>query len=839
MIELKNISKTYKAKRTKKTKVLDDISLTLSDKGMTFILGKSGSGKSTLLNILGGLDKYDSGDMLILGKSSKSFSQADFDSYRNTYLGFVFQEFNILEDYDVYENISLALQLQHKKIDEKEINSLLDRLELTDLKKRKINELSGGQKQRVAIARALIKNPKIILADEPTGNLDSKTGKQVMELLKEISKEKLVVIVSHDEDYAREYADRIIEIKDGKIINDTNEIKSKESNNEYKIIKSKLPIKESFKLGIGSLKHKKIKLFFTIILTICALGFFSCADTLSSYDINKQHADILTKNGVQYVEMNKQTILKGDDGYDTSFKLFLTDEDIDNINKDLNRNTYNMYSIYNTYNEPLNVCSLGIVNCEDYRSIKLIETNNSKEIFNNTLIGRDGTNSSEIVISSYLANMMIEKGINVEEEVIKTEFKTSNTFKPTSYEDIINSNYTFYLGEDLKVKIVGILNDDNSRNIYVSEEFIKQNRYEKNTISSIYSSNLITDGIVNNDYFYGFGSNIYVLDEPITYYDGSNWVTTSTLNKNEVILNIEKLTFNDNEYQNDLSNYISSYNQTRFDNYYSYSYDDLTPRKKFIANYINEKDIIGNHAYIEMYYSGDYSIAFAEKLEKLTVIGVYDTDIDIEENNKEINYYETKNYVSRDLIEKYMGNSLEKDSLLVPMNEKKDFLEVGKKYPLESELSMESDYSETILYEGKFFKALNKIILVTGLIFLGFTIILIMSFMVNSISYRKKEIGVLRALGARSLDIMKIFLWEGICLSIISGTVASILLVIVSNFLNTKLMDITGMLSQPFMVGVRQFIVIYVLVFAVNLVSSIIPIRRIARMKPIDAILNK
>ena len=187
MIELKNVSKTYKSKKGNNTKALDNVTLKFDNAGMTFILGKSGSGKSTLLNIIGGLDKYDSGDMSILGKSSKDFTQADFDSYRNTYIGFVFQEFNIL----------------------------LEKLELKDLKHRKVNELSGGQKQRVAIARALIKNPKVILADEPTGNLDSTTGKQVMDLLKEISKEKLVIIVSHDKESANTYGDRIIEIKDG------------------------------------------------------------------------------------------------------------------------------------------------------------------------------------------------------------------------------------------------------------------------------------------------------------------------------------------------------------------------------------------------------------------------------------------------------------------------------------------------------------------------------------------------------------------------------------------------------------------------------------------------
>lgn len=132
MIELKNVSKIYKSKKGNNTKALDNVTLKFDNKGMTFILGKSGSGKSTLLNIIGGLDKYDSGNMIIFGKSSKDFNQADFDSYRNTYIGFIFQDFNILEDYDVYENIILVLQLQKKNINENEINTLLEKLELFD-----------------------------------------------------------------------------------------------------------------------------------------------------------------------------------------------------------------------------------------------------------------------------------------------------------------------------------------------------------------------------------------------------------------------------------------------------------------------------------------------------------------------------------------------------------------------------------------------------------------------------------------------------------------------------------------------------------------------------------
>ena len=223
MIELKNINKVYQSKKNKVV-ALNNISFQLGNNGITFILGKSGSGKSTLLNLLGGLDSPNSGEIIIDKKSMSKFSNKDYNAYRNTYIGFVFQDFNLIEDYNVYDNITSSLKLQRQKIDEIKVDNLLKELELSEFKFRKINELSGGQKQRVAIARALIKNPKIILADEPTGNLDSETGKQIFNLLQKISKDRLVIIVSHDRENANIYGNRIIEIKDGQIIDDNNPI---------------------------------------------------------------------------------------------------------------------------------------------------------------------------------------------------------------------------------------------------------------------------------------------------------------------------------------------------------------------------------------------------------------------------------------------------------------------------------------------------------------------------------------------------------------------------------------------------------------------------------------
>lgn len=220
MLEVKNLRKVYKSKNGVNVNALDGVSLQFPQTGMVFLLGKSGSGKSTLLNVCGGLDAPTEGEIIVKGRSSKDFSQSDFDSYRNTFVGFIFQEYNILNEFTVEDNIALALELQGKSKDKAAIGKLLEDVDLTGYAKRKPNTLSGGQKQRIAIARALIKSPDIIMADEPTGALDSNTGRQVFDTLKKLSRDKLVIVVSHDREFAEQYGDRIIELMDGKVISD-------------------------------------------------------------------------------------------------------------------------------------------------------------------------------------------------------------------------------------------------------------------------------------------------------------------------------------------------------------------------------------------------------------------------------------------------------------------------------------------------------------------------------------------------------------------------------------------------------------------------------------------
>ncbi len=224
MLQVKNLTKIY-SNGTASVTALSSVNFTLDDHGFVFITGKSGCGKTTLLSIIGGLDSATEGTIICDGNDMSTFTDKDFDNYRNTYLGFVFQDFCLIDDLDVYHNIETALNIKGETFttSEKEllIENALKSVDLdNEIKNRYVKELSGGQKQRVAIARALVKNPKLILADEPTGNLDSKTSKKILTLLKKLSKDRLVVIVSHNKEDAKTYADRIIEFADGVIISD-------------------------------------------------------------------------------------------------------------------------------------------------------------------------------------------------------------------------------------------------------------------------------------------------------------------------------------------------------------------------------------------------------------------------------------------------------------------------------------------------------------------------------------------------------------------------------------------------------------------------------------------
>ncbi|MBQ5590591.1 MAG: ABC transporter ATP-binding protein, partial [Clostridia bacterium] len=262
MLQIKKISKKYVTGDLHQT-ALDNVSLNLRDNEFVSILGPSGSGKTTLLNVIGGLDRYDSGDLIINNISTKHYKDRDWDSYRNHTIGFVFQSYNLIPHQSILANVELALTISgiSRKERRKRAKNALEQVGLGDQLHKKPNQMSGGQMQRVAIARALVNNPDILLADEPTGALDTETSVQVMELLKQVAKDRLVVMVTHNPDLAQEYATRIVNLRDGKIIDDTNpyEIDEKELEKpKHKNLgKASMSVLTALSLSYNNLKTKK------------------------------------------------------------------------------------------------------------------------------------------------------------------------------------------------------------------------------------------------------------------------------------------------------------------------------------------------------------------------------------------------------------------------------------------------------------------------------------------------------------------------------------------------------------------------------------------------------
>lgn len=303
MLQLKNIYKVYKTGDLTQT-ALDGVSLNFRKSEFVAILGQSGSGKTTMLNIIGGLDQYDKGDLIINGKSTKKFNDRDWDTYRNHSIGFVFQSYNLIPHQTVLSNVELALTLSGVSKTERRqrAKEALEKVGLGKQLHKKPSQMSGGQMQRVAIARALINDPDILLADEPTGALDSETSVQIMELLKEISKDRLIIMVTHNPELAEEYANRIVRVRDGNIIDDTNpcsdeEIKISTEKSEREAKKTSMSFGTALSLSLNNLKTKKGRTILTAFAgSIGIIGIaliLSLSSGVKDY-INKVQEDTLS-----------------------------------------------------------------------------------------------------------------------------------------------------------------------------------------------------------------------------------------------------------------------------------------------------------------------------------------------------------------------------------------------------------------------------------------------------------------------------------------------------------------------------------------------------------------
>ncbi len=904
MIELKGVSKIYRTKRGVKTLALDNVSFCLPNKGLFFILGKSGSGKSTLLNILGGLDQYNSGDMLVDSKSTKKFWGKDFDYYRNTYIGFIFQEFNLLEEYNVYDNIMLSRKLQKEKVSQEVIEDLLNKVGIGGLGKRRMNELSGGQKQRVAIARALIKNPEIILADEPTGNLDEETGKQIFNLLKSISREKLVVIVSHDRDSALAYADGIIEIADGKIISNNIQLPIEE-NKTFKSKKSKLPFSASLKFAFSNLGSHKVKLFFTILLVFMSITFFGASKILSKFDIEKSHAETMVEDENEYITIKKGTY----DSYNRSWyngydDLELTTEDIEFVSKKLKSPYVNKY-LLNENNEPVtfDIDYKGMFNNEKTSSYYLMVPENLRfieadsQFINQEVIGKYPNAYDEIMIHSYFADYIMQYGILLYEEN-PNQFK-KEYYKPTSYEDFLTNDKYLKLGTT-KVKVTGIIIDDTepfqylkeihyreqmglqteallgvptsnnkyyefsakilsgSTDIYVAKGFAKNVGLKPNTaIDSSYYAVQISQNEKTNY----VRENTRYLENKVSIFNGEKIETIETLQNNEIIVSESYLdTISKNEYTKLKEQYIKNYNEEvrklEIDNKaireenkklledyeqklendpeieepilkeekeIEYKDDDEL-KQEFLKNYVKENNILTNN--ISLVLSNRQDAKLIKKIENLTIVG-----IELDGDNV---------YIPNTVAQEFMRDNYYICNLLIREKEEKIIEKIFVDFPYNDAKYLSiTTYSGNISTISSALGSLAFLAKYASYIFGVFAFILLTNFIVTSIYYNKKTIGILRAIGARKRDVFKIFLNEGMIIGVFS-LLLSIITLFAAIFITNNYISSRLFFHINFITFTKENLVIIIgSVFMIIFISSLFTVRRIAKMNPVDAILNK
>ncbi len=799
MLELKNLKKYYKLKNGDLNEVLKGITLKFDNKGMTFILGKSGSGKTTLLNLLGGLDKITRGDILVDGKSMNAFTENDYNLYRNNYVGFIFQDYNNIEEYTVLENILLGCDIQNKKVDMVVLDNLLKKLDIYHLKKRKINELSGGEQERVAIARALLRNSKMILADEPTGNLDSTNGKNIMDILKEISKDRLVIVVTHDIEFARAYADRIVEIKDGVIINDTGNLDGVKEDN-LKLKASRIPLKDIFKLSFLSLKNKKGRFLITSILIAFAMFFLSFSYIINTYDKSKTYYKLLKKDNITNIEIKK--IVDG-------IEYRLSSDDIKTIKNSISSN---IDEIYNLTEEDL-ATTLNLKYSDDsifYQTdYKLDIIANTK--IKNKLIGNYPNNSDEVIISNYLADLLIK-------------FGTIDNYKPKDYQEIINDNKKIKLGKYNYIKIVGIIDYDlskydtlkktkevNEQNQSLYEELNKDilYKYNKMYVNSDFINKLIlpkdTKLDNNNQYIMrllnGYPiTNIDILNKKIEYYDGKTYKTTNKLKDGEVILNLNSLIKDKDLLNQNLKKYQNN-------------------PKDFIVNYLNLNNYIDNNVKLNIYENSPeiYSIKVenpSKTINNLKIIGI--TGFDLEDKTT---------YVATNKLDNYIDDYVKIKGVMSDMNYH-NIANITKN----NAFNILNKYTDTI---NSYYEEINQFktfFLILTVIFLIFSCLLIYNFMINNIDNKKRDIGILKSLGANSYNIIEIFLLENILLSIIATIITCILIIIVISIIN-------NLAVIPFIYIESK--IIYILIFyplILTILSSIIPIKKLLKKQVVDLI---
>lgn len=846
MLEIKNISKVYKTDNLKQI-ALDNVSINFRDNEFASILGPSGSGKTTLLNIIGGLDKYDTGDLIINEVSTKKYTDRAWDSYRNHRVGFVFQSYNLISHQTILQNVELALTLSgvSKQERRKKAKKALKEVGLESHINKRPNQLSGGQMQRVAIARALVSDPDIILADEPTGALDSETSKQIMDLLKKVAKNKLVIMVTHNPELASLYSTRIIELKDGVIISDSNpydgskNTKKDLETEKRKSKKTSMSLFTALSLSLNNLMTKKGRTILTSFAgSIGIIGIaliLSLSSGLNSY-IKKVEEDTLSLYPLTLdkTSMDSTTIMT---------TLMESKENTNNYNDKVYSNNI-MTDMLSSMAKGSNVNDLksfkeyiesGKTNIYDYVSeirykydisLNIYKENNDdiikvnpSTVFENLGLGDDTKTSMSSMMAMGEMDSFTELTSN--KEVLNNSYELVAGKLPENYDELVLIMDKNNQVSDYALYSLGLLDQEELRNSLqkiMSGEAIDK----KEVISYDYDKiiGLKYKLVLNTDY-YQKQNNIWIDKSKDSSYmkkvinnaielkvvgvikigEDSKATTTGVIGYTKELTNYAINKINESKIVKEQLNNpdVNIFTGLKFSNT-EFSLNDLTASQKKYLQTLSKEE----YANVIAQYMENSKSTY---LDNLNILGVCSIE-------------------NPSSIELYPKDFEAKDSIISIINDYNSTLEDDKKIV----------YTDIV---GVMMSSVTTIINAISYILIAFVSIslVVSSIMISIITYisvieRTKEIGILRAIGASKKDVTRVFNAETFIEGLFAGVLGILVTILLNIPINSVIKSITGIssLSKLPIVGAIILVVISVLL---TLFAGLVPSNMASKKDPV------
>ncbi len=856
MIEIKNLSKQYKQNKKLITDALVDVNIKFPNNGFICILGKSGSGKSTLLNLLGGLDTPTSGEIIYGNENMVDWQKTKLDLFRNKEIGFVFQDYSLLEHYNILENVTLALDVQNVKHNgDKEASKQLDRVGLAGYEKRFPNELSGGEQQRVAIARALIKGSKIILADEPTGNLDEDTATTILDDLKEISRTKLVIMVTHDEDFASTYADEIVSISNGKIVSVLESKKEsfvgdEEKNERENNLASKEKIKLSFgivkKIAKQSFLKKKVRNLMTIALLTMATIFLTLSLVVNNFDQGESLAKAYDEEGTSKLFVNNDA-------------NSIDNEVVSNIkerypNYDIKKHNYfevikKVNSWYNYSIESDVFYNIGIN--DEFDSSKI-------EFINNCNNCRMPNKINEIIITDFLAENYFIETYNgqVEEQIIDIRDLINK-------EVMVSPDLWHIPSMSMKVVITGIKDSkyDYSKHAKLHNEmgydyFLNEHYRDE---AKLYKEKLDNDlvWIYTKEDFFRFNC-LNFISRSLKVADNRYFGVEAfaEVNKDELFHNT---IFLDN-YKNSVSSNVVDVilwdeNANKVikegDKYFSPTYEDLDVE---IENRLNNQNLASYNEKLEAIkgVTGDY---LGKKFTLDYNLEGVDSEIVKQLESKSINFrvigIATNSLSSANVVDTslYVSTSDHYKIFFEEIKASNISINIGSmninsnaniiNYMLDNNCKIENNilFEETTPF-FRFTNLLRNFCIVVAIVFAIAAYITLYITISSNILDSRKEIGILRSLGCSGNDIGKIYILQSAFIFAIILALSQIISLIIVNIINLFMrLDYEVPNSFEFFRYTFVILIIVTVIMGVIMaVTTIKPILKIIKQRPIESI---